>query len=85
MAANSGRSTVLALSLIEFLVHGALLGVGAYFVFDGLGETLENIEVDINLSGIQFAISPDLFGDVTVFDTIALVLQVLSKLMAQKN
>ena len=68
---------MLILSLIEFCIHGVLLGLAGYFVFDQLAEQLGSFAFNIDVSGISVSVGPELFGDLNVFETIYLVIQLV--------
>jgi len=38
---KQGKKKILVLSIIEFVIHGALLGLSAYFAFDMIEGVLE--------------------------------------------
>ena len=68
---------MLVLSLIEFCIHGVLLGLAGYFVFNQLADQIGNFSFDLDMSGIEFSVGPDLFAELNVFDTIFLVIQLV--------
>ena len=46
---------------------------GPFFVFNQLADQIGNFSFDIDMSGIEFSVGPDLFAELNVFDTIFLV------------
>ena len=68
---------MLVLSLIEFCIHGVLLGLAGYYVFNQLAEQLGSFSFDIDVSGISVSVGSELFGDLNVFETIYLVIQLV--------
>jgi|ERR1711953_128375 len=67
---KSGGKKVLILSIIELVIHGALLGLGAYFVFTSLEEGLAAVPLNLNVNGISFSIGWETLQENLGSDTI---------------
>jgi len=74
-----GKKKILVLSIIEFVIHGALLGLAAYFAFDMIEGVLEQANINLVVGGIglQFGYNTltDLIDDSNIVESILLGIQ----------
>ena len=64
------------LSLIEFCIHGVLLGVAGYYVFGQLKDLIRNFSIDVDLTGVQFNLDIEKIAADDIFGTVFMVIQV---------